>query len=545
MDGNFEITTAAITDRGLSEKRPQNEDSYLSLPEHGIFAVADGVGGAMAGDVASQMAVEILGEAFINYSATADPEEILTVAIDRANTAINQMASELPQLASMATTIVALHVSGNIATIAHVGDSRAYRLDADGRLFRETQDHSVVEEEVRAGRMTPEQAANHPSRNVISRAVGAEMTVDIDIKTIILEPGTTFLLCSDGITRHISDQEIAELLTTGMSVETLCEQMKEICYNRGAEDNLTAVLVKTSNEIQGSVAAPVPVEEIPEEETIATARSPFEDLAAAGTIEPTEPAFEAPIAEDPIFPTADDEAYLIESDTGVSTAPVPGNEVLTAEYSSSQVIVPASVPETQPTPDREFSMFGETPVVNAVRESKPVNNGSSLLRSLLYMAIGIAIGGVGVYFWLQTQPAPIPQATPVQDLTPQSSNIPASTLEELRWNADNNPEAYVRARAASPKDATDHYILGRALFLAGSAWEAEQQFKIVETRKSEIQPAQSAMSMLADIAMMRAIMTTGPADVKFKNSFGEARKSTANSNSNTGSNANSAANSNN
>jgi serine/threonine protein phosphatase PrpC len=244
IDGNFEILSAAVTDRGLSEKRPQNEDSYLSLPEHGIFAVADGVGGAMAGDVASQMAVEILGEAFINYSSTADPEEIMTVAIDRANTAINQMASELPQLSSMATTIVALHVSGNFATIAHVGDSRLYRLDADGNLYRETQDHSVVEEEVRAGRMTPEQAVNHPSRNVISRAVGAETTVDIDIKTIILEPGTIFLICSDGITRHIPDQEIAELLTTGMSLPMLCEQMKEICYSRGAEDNLTAILVK-------------------------------------------------------------------------------------------------------------------------------------------------------------------------------------------------------------------------------------------------------------------------------------------------------------
>ncbi len=532
-DGNFEFVSAAVTDRGLSDKRPQNEDSYLSLPEHGIYAVADGVGGAMAGDVASQMAVEILGEAFINYSATADPEEIFTVAIDRANTAINQMASELPQLASMATTIVALHVSGNVATIAHVGDSRAYRLDSEGHLFRETSDHSVVEEEVRAGRMTPEQAANHPSRNVISRAVGAEMTVDIDIKTIILEPDTTFLLCSDGITRHIPDQEIAELLTTGMSVEQVCEQMKEMCYSRGAEDNLTAVIVKTASEIQGSVAAPQTAEDFTEEETIATARSPFEDYADDTASPLTQSADSTSVESFPVEETpaaSDDEAYLIEPERKLADSETSDNEQDTAEYSSSQLIVPASVPQpTQPT-EREFSMFGETPAVNVVRDKTSVSADNSLLKSLLSLALGAVIGALGVYFLIQTQPAPEPQPTTVQDLEPKSGNVPASTLEELRWNVDRDPQEYVLARAASPKDATDHYILGRALFLAGSTWEAEQQFKIVEARKSEIEPAQSAISILADIAMMRAISTTGPADVKFKTLFGDARKGVANSN---------------
>lgn len=533
IDGNFEITTAAVTDRGLSEKRPQNEDSYLSLPEHGVFAVADGVGGAMAGDVASQMAVEILGEAFINYSATADPEEIMTVAIDRANTAINQMASELPQLSSMATTIVALHVSGNIATIAHVGDSRAYRLDSDGHLYRETSDHSVVEEEVRAGRMTPEQAANHPSRNVISRAVGAELTVDIDIKTIILEPGTTFLLCSDGITRHIPDQEIAELLTTGMSLEQVCSQMKEMCYSRGAEDNLTAVIVKTGNEINGSVPTSPTVENLSEEEqTIAAARSPFENYADASIpLTQTAESTSVEISQTDKTPAApDDEAYLIQPEPHPAGSDASDVETETAEYSSSQLIVPASVPHPTPHAEREFSMFGETPTVNAAREPTSVNNGNSLFRSLIYLALGTVIGALGVYLLTPSQPEPAAQSTTVQDLAPKSGNVPASTLEELRWNVDKDPEAYVRARAASPKDATDHYILGRALFLAGNAWEAEQQFKIVESRKSEIEPAQSAISILADIAMMRAISTTGPADVKFKTLFGEVRKNTVDSN---------------
>ena len=165
MDNSIRISSAAISERGLSEKRPQNEDSFLEMNQSGIFAVADGVGGAQAGEVASQMAVEILGEAFANAHGEHDAETVMRTAIERANAAIHQMAHELPQLASMATTIVALQVADNIATIGHVGDSRLYRVDRDGNLFRETEDHSMVAGEVRAGRMTEEQAENHPSRD--------------------------------------------------------------------------------------------------------------------------------------------------------------------------------------------------------------------------------------------------------------------------------------------------------------------------------------------------------------------------------------------
>lgn len=516
IDGNFKTNTAAITDRGLSDKRPQNEDSYLSLPEHGVYAVADGVGGAMAGDVASQMAVEILGEAFINYSTTADPEEIMTVAIDRANTAINQMASELPQLASMATTIVALHVSGNVATIAHVGDSRAYRLDSEGHLFRETQDHSVVEEEVRAGRMTPEQAANHPSRNVISRAVGAELTVDIDIKTIILEPGTTFLLCSDGITRHIPDQEIAELLTTGMSVEQVCEQMKETCYSRGAEDNLTAVLVKVAGETQAVVAAAPAIDEHLEEETVATARSPFENYASESeTVDLTAGLDQTPqpILEETV-PT-DDEAYLIEQDLRSVNSLTSESEFDTAEYESSRVIVPATVPSV--TEEREFSMFGETPTVKPTPEIRPVSNGSSVLRSLLFLLLGALIGAAGVYFWWQSQPEPAPVVS-VNNLEPRSSNVPSTAFEESREIVDRNPDAYVQSNVASTKNAEDHYFLGRALFLSGKHFEAKRQFELAEAQIADTDP-KKAVTIRADIAMMSAIIEDAQAAEAFKRNF--------------------------
>src|SRR2546421_7953998 len=158
----------------------------------------------------------------------------MELAIQRANSSIHQMAADNPRFSMMATTVVALHVEANRATIGHVGDSRLYRVTPDGNLHRETEDHSIVEEEVRAGRMTPEQAANHPSKNVISRALGAEAAVEVDMKTTEVEDGSTFLLCTDGITRHIPDNELRDMLMSGRSVEAICAEMKERCFQRGA-----------------------------------------------------------------------------------------------------------------------------------------------------------------------------------------------------------------------------------------------------------------------------------------------------------------------
>src|SRR5436189_6097614 len=218
----FAIHSASLSDRGLNERRPLNEDSFLADRERSIFAVADGVGGAEAGEVASQTAIEVLDEAFRHQVDGADVEDLMELAIQRANASIHQMAQEHAKFSMMATTIVTLHLKGNIATIGHVGDSRLYRLTPEGDLVRETEDHSVVEEEVRAGRMTPEQAANHPSKNVISRALGAEVSVEVDMKTTEVAEGTTFLLCTDGITRHLPDHELRALLVSGQSPEAIC-----------------------------------------------------------------------------------------------------------------------------------------------------------------------------------------------------------------------------------------------------------------------------------------------------------------------------------
>lgn len=240
----LKVQSSALSDRGLNERRPLNEDAFLADRERSIFAVADGVGGAEAGEVASQTAIEVLDEAFRHQVDGADVEDLMELAIQRANASIHQMAQEHAKFSMMATTIVALHLKGNVATFGHVGDSRLYRLAPDGVLHRETADHSIVEEEVRAGRMTPEQAANHPSKNVISRALGAEQGVDVDMKTIEVEDGTEFLLCTDGITRHVSDNELRQLLVVNNNLDDVCNELKRRCYERGAEDNLTVVVVR-------------------------------------------------------------------------------------------------------------------------------------------------------------------------------------------------------------------------------------------------------------------------------------------------------------
>src|SRR6266480_2446022 len=243
------LQSSAITDRGLNERRPLNEDSFLADRERCIFAVADGVGGAEAGEVASQTAIEVLDEAFRHQLDGADIEDLMELAIQRANASIHQMAQDHAKFSMMATTIVALHLDGNVATIGHVGDSRLYRLTPDGQLLRETEDHSVVEEEVRAGRMTPQQAASHPSKNVISRALGAEESVEVDMKTMEVEEGTEFLICSDGITRHLSDNELRQFLLSNDDLDAVCKQLKERCYERGAEDNLTVVIIRVGDRV--------------------------------------------------------------------------------------------------------------------------------------------------------------------------------------------------------------------------------------------------------------------------------------------------------
>ncbi|MEO7539327.1 MAG: PP2C family serine/threonine-protein phosphatase [Pyrinomonadaceae bacterium] len=487
MDNNAKILSASVSDRGLSEKRPQNEDSFLEIPDSGIFAVADGVGGAQAGEVASQMAVEILAEAFTNRPEGTDAESVMREAIDRSNSAIFQMAHELPQLATMATTIVALHLDGNVATIGHVGDSRLYRVDRDGNLHRETDDHSMVAEEVRAGRMTEEQAENHPSRNVISRALGAEPTVSADLKTIMIEPGTAFLICSDGITRHVADQEIKGVLTFGGDPDEVCDYLKRICYERGAEDNLTAVVVKfpADGNHNGKPA------DGSEETTIATPRINFEDTlddaddglleldtAGPGRSNGVRELEELDLDGDTSWSAAADTAeYPYEDAYQDDKHPAP-------QASDVPAIVPVPVAEPYREADLEethdnlkreetFSRFSDSHPVDAADRPDVVSKIATIVGLVL---LGGLLGFAAYHlFFRPAMQNPLPALSQME-----SGNQQLSAFEENRRTVDKMPAEAMKRFAADPRDAEDYFLVGRSHLLLGQYPEAKRAF--IESR---------------------------------------------------------------
>jgi protein phosphatase len=415
------IQVASVSDRGLSEKRPMNEDSFVADTEHRIFAVADGVGGAEAGEVASQTAIEVLQEAFRHQLDDGDDvEDLMELSIQRANSSIHQMAAEHPRFSMMATTIVALHFDRGQATIGHVGDSRLYRVSPDGQLIRETADHSIVEEEVRAGRMTPEQAAHHPSKNVISRALGAEESVEVDMKTIEVEDGTQFLLCTDGITRHIPDNELREFLTKGGSAEAICAEMKERCYERGAEDNLTAVIVRVG-----------------------------------------EPKFEA---------TADHERTL------------NGSTATTDSTSTETRLTP---PSRIAFPGPQAAQATASTVATASSKGGGGAGRAFLRFFVFLLFIGAAAaafyGGMKYqHSQASLQPGSVPPATPDNRATFEQKRAEADA-DPQKWLGDNLPIQLSKegiTRATDSRDSEFLYLYGRALMLSGNHRDAMQAFEL-------------------------------------------------------------------
>lgn len=509
-ENNFQIDSAAVSDRGLSEKRPQNEDSFLEIPARGLFAVADGVGGAQAGDVASQMAVEMLGEAFANLRENGDAEELMKLAIERANESIFQMSHDLPQLATMATTMVALQISGNIATIGHVGDSRLYRLDTKGNLHRETQDHSVVEEEVRAGRMTATQAATHPSRNVISRALGADSTVEVDMKTIMFEPNTTFLLCSDGITRHIDDFQLRELLISGDAPAGITRRMKEICYERGAEDNLTAVIARVadSSSAAGQTA--------PLKSSLPTAA--LEEPTVASARKGTDLIVEQPVPRAEEIPTGKLEQIPRVATTIIE--PEKTEESFIEPKSVSEPVAVITPVETPPVETAEIAAPSVTAkVIKEEVETYPVQeSGSSgflskALSALLLLIVGGIVGAGLHYLFLQNnKPLPAPVITEMQ--TP---NIEYTAFEDSRRSVDKNPQQFISASGAGvPDDAEGLYLLGRAFLLDGKFTEAKQMFLQARDRLAQVKEVNGKV-LANEIAMGLAIINDPLAQKEFQN----------------------------
>jgi PPM family protein phosphatase len=233
-------SASALSDRG--RKRTSNEDSYGFSVEHGVYVVCDGMGGAAAGEVASSLAVdEIMRLAAGNSARTARDE--MESAIAAANHAIYSRAQRNQKLSGMGTTMVVLVAGERHVSIFNIGDSRCYRL-RNRRLEQITLDHSLVEEQVRLGRMTEADASRSPLRNVITRALGTQKEVTPDIFELEANPGDLFLLSSDGLTRELDDPLIESLLSIDLPIDELCERLVGAANKAGGHDNITTLLVR-------------------------------------------------------------------------------------------------------------------------------------------------------------------------------------------------------------------------------------------------------------------------------------------------------------
>lgn len=233
------LAAGFATHRGLV--RQTNEDSFLV--RKGLYAVCDGMGGARGGEVASQMACERL-RALVPGSA--DKEELRQAIVD-ADLAIAARSVEEPYLLGMGTTLTSVLLREGVMIVGHVGDSRAYLMH-QGVLRQVTDDHSWVGEMVRRGELTPAEAAVHPHRSVITRALGTEGEVEPDLLEIPVEPGDRVLLCSDGLSGMVPDEEIQELLGRPDHVQALAEALVEAALAHGGEDNVTVVLLEVSDD---------------------------------------------------------------------------------------------------------------------------------------------------------------------------------------------------------------------------------------------------------------------------------------------------------
>lgn len=226
---------AGVTDTG--RKRRRNEDAYVIRPP--LFAVADGMGGAQAGEVASRLAAAVFRE----FEAEGDEsgEGRVAALIQEANRRIYERARADAEVSGMGTTLTAALVGGGRVSVGHVGDSRAYRLRA-GRFEQLTRDHSLVADLVRSGRLAPEDADAHPQRSVITRALGTDPEVDVDTFSVDAEPGDLYLLCSDGLTTMVTDEEIRELVERAGGLEEAGKALVKAANRQGGEDNVTVVL---------------------------------------------------------------------------------------------------------------------------------------------------------------------------------------------------------------------------------------------------------------------------------------------------------------
>jgi PPM family protein phosphatase len=236
--------------------RENNEDSVCLAPELNLFVLSDGMGGQACGEVASRLATETIvaqcrdgrggaadsrpGE---RMAGTSDTLNCLADAVRAANLAVYQASQKSQELQGMGATVVAVWLTDERLSVAHVGDSRAYRLRA-GQFEQLTDDHSFVAEQVRRGAMTEQEAGSSKLQNVLTRALGVDESVPVDVDEQLLLEGDTVLLCSDGLTRELTDAQIAAVLVESSDAEQAVERLVDLANQAGGEDNITAVVVR-------------------------------------------------------------------------------------------------------------------------------------------------------------------------------------------------------------------------------------------------------------------------------------------------------------
>jgi protein phosphatase len=248
---------AVASDTG--RKRRRNEDNYVVAPP--LFAVADGMGGAQAGEVASKLAASALEDS----EGPLHGVERVAALVREANRRVYERATSDPAASGMGTTMTVALVENGVVAIGHVGDSRAY-LIRDGRMEQLTDDHSLVNELLKSGKLSPEEAEVHPQRSVITRAVGTDPDVDVDAFTIDAQEGDVFLLCSDGLTDMVEDEDILDVIERHRDdLDRAVRSLVAAANRGGGEDNITAVAFRIA--AGGDGAVPVPTAE-PDEDTI-------------------------------------------------------------------------------------------------------------------------------------------------------------------------------------------------------------------------------------------------------------------------------------
>lgn len=240
----MKLRVSSITDRGLNPNRPHNEDSLLVADP--LFIVADGLGGELAGEVASQMTIE----KFKDYFDDATRENGLTAAgelkivervVKRVNTYVYQEAQK-PEFRNMGSTLSILYFYTGRALVGHVGDSKIFRV-RDGIAEQLTKDQSIVQQMVDRGIISSDQARRHPMRNVLLSCIAHKPDIDVFVRNADVKPNDFFLLCSDGVAEYVSLDQVISMVVSGTQPEDMCNQIKSIVYEGGAMDNLTAIVI--------------------------------------------------------------------------------------------------------------------------------------------------------------------------------------------------------------------------------------------------------------------------------------------------------------